>query len=150
MKLIITYAVICSAFILSVGMPDDVIVNSMELKPLEANSSPLVAPCELDVVECDSEINNKKIYATVYAYNSEVGQTDESPFITANGTRVKDGIIANNCLSFGTRVRIKEKEYEVQDKMNSRYGCEVFDIWMESKQDAINWGKQYLEINLIK
>lgn len=82
------------------------------------------------------------VEGTIYAYNSEVGQTDNDPFITASGQQVRKGIIANNCLKFGTVVRVDGKVYEVLDRMNSRYGCEVFDIWMESKAEAKQWGKQ--------
>src|SRR5438128_8379875 len=39
------------------------------------------------------------------AYSSTRDQTDASPFVTASGTRVRDGIIAINGLKFGTKVR---------------------------------------------
>src|SRR3989338_1243839 len=48
------------------------------------------------------------------AYSSTPDQTDDTPFITANGTYVKDGIIAANFyvdgyrVPFGTLVRIPE------------------------------------------
>lgn len=87
-------------------------------------------------------VAKKQIDAIVYGYNSEVGQTDNSPFITASNQTVRDGIVANNCQPFGTKVEIDNKMFEVQDRMNSRYGCEVFDIWFENKQDALNWGKR--------
>ena len=86
----------------------------------------------------------------VYAYNSEPGQTDNDPFITASGSRTRHGIIANNCLKFGTVVTINEKSYEVLDRMNSRYGCNVFDIWMKEKQQALNWGKKFEKILILK
>jgi len=82
----------------------------------------------------------------VSAYNSEVGQTDDTPFITASGQHVRDGIVANNCLPFGTDVVIDGKLYEVQDRMNSRYSCEYFDIWMESKPEALRWGRKNIEV----
>ena len=44
----------------------------------------------------------------VTAYSSTPDQTDATPFITANGTTVHDGIIAANWLKFGTRVRIPD------------------------------------------
>ena len=90
------------------------------------------------------------IDATIYAYNSEVGQTDNDPFMTASMTMVRNGIIANNCLAFGTVVLIDGEPFEVMDRMNSRYGCEVFDIWMEERADAINFGKQFKKISVLK
>ena len=82
----------------------------------------------------------------VTGYNSLPEQTDDTPFITASGQRTRDGIVANNCLKFGTLVVIGEKTYEVQDRMNKRYGCEHYDIWMEYKSDAVHFGVQHLEV----
>ena len=89
------------------------------------------------------------VLGTVSAYSSEVDQTDDTPFITASGERVRDGVIANNCLVFGVSVVIGGKNYEVLDRMNTRYGCEVFDIWFASTEEAWDFGRQELEINIL-
>lgn len=94
----------------------------------------------------------------VYGYSSTVGQTDSNPFRTASGTRTRKGIIANNCYDFGQRLRIHRrsgledfpKEFVVEDRMNSRYGCDSWDIWFESKQEALNWGIKTLTIRIRK
>ena len=89
----------------------------------------------------------------VSAYNSEVAQTDDSPFITAKGTHVRDGIVATNILPFGTRVKIPsmfgDKVFVVEDRMNSRYQNHM-DIWMENKQDALKFGRRTLEVEVIR
>ncbi len=99
----------------------------------------------------DAQKKNVIVYAT--SYNSEVGQTDDSPFISANGTYVYDGMIAANFLPFGTLVRIPEysgdKIYRVDDRMNKRYGRGRIDIWMENKQDSIDFGVQRLELEVL-
>jgi 3D (Asp-Asp-Asp) domain-containing protein len=87
------------------------------------------------------------------AYTSEVGQTDGSPFITANGTRVRDGVIAANFLKFHTRIRIPElygdKIFVVMDRMNSRYTQRV-DIWMENRREAVRFGvKRQVKIEIL-
>ena len=91
--------------------------------------------------------------ATVYGYSSTEDQTDSSPLLTANLTHVVDGGIANNCLPFGTRVVVKEKEfvaiYFVNDRMNKRYGCDVFDIWFPTRGQAQAFGKQNLLITIL-
>ena len=87
--------------------------------------------------------------AVVYAYNSEVGQTDGDPFTTASGSKVRPGIIANNCLKFGTKVEIAGKIYEVQDRMNSRYDCNTFDIWFADKAEALKWGKKTINVKIL-
>lgn len=80
--------------------------------------------------------------ATLYAYSSTPDQTNGDPFITASGERVVDGIVANNCLPFGTEVKINNKIYRVQDRMAARYGCSSFDVWHPTRQSAIQFGKQ--------
>ena len=69
----------------------------------------------------------------VYAYSSSIDETDDTPFITASGTRTRKGVVANNCYAFGTIVSIAEDEYVVEDRMNARYGCHVWDVWQPSK-----------------
>lgn len=88
--------------------------------------------------------SSESVYATITAYNSEVGQTDSSPFITASGKKTTKGIVANNCIDFGTKIKIEGEIFVVEDRMNSRYGCEYYDIWMETYDEAINFGRQRL------
>lgn len=91
------------------------------------------------------------------AYNSEVGQTDDSPCITANGFDVcKHGIedtIAANFLKFGTKVQIPElfgdRVFVVRDRMNKRYPSRV-DIWMLKRQDALKFGVRTATIQVIE
>lgn len=94
----------------------------------------------------------KTMLMTVTAYSSEVGQTDSTPFITAFGTRVRDGIVATNCLPKGALVRFPEvfgdKEFVVEDRMNSRYYYRM-DIWMAETQDAINFGAKTLKVEIL-
>ena len=88
----------------------------------------------------------ERVRAIVTAYTSSEDETDDTPHITASGERTRDGIVANNCLKFGTVVEIDSRHYEVQDRLNKRYGCERFDIWMESKGEAFEWGRRELSV----
>jgi 3D (Asp-Asp-Asp) domain-containing protein len=94
----------------------------------------------------------KTVNATVFAYTSTVGQTDASPFTTASGAAVADGIVANNCLPFGTVVSFPDqfgtKKFVVQDRMAARYGCNSFDIWFSNTQAALQFGKRYTKVNV--
>ena len=89
------------------------------------------------------------MFAEVSAYSSTPDQTSGNPFITASGQRVHDGVIANNCLEFGTKVVFEGKEYEVLDRMNRRYGCDNYDIWKNSRSEALAFGRQQLEITYV-
>ena len=69
------------------------------------------------------------------AYNTVEGQTDSSPFTTADGTdtRVyKECIVAHNDLPLGTVIDIEGiGECSVKDRMNKRYnGMQKFDLCM--------------------
>ncbi len=93
---------------------------------------------------------------TITAYNSEVGQTDSSPWTTASGTRVHDGTLALNCLPFGTKVKIPkyfgDKIFTIEDRTAKRYGCQSrADIWMLSKKAALQWGiKRNVQLVVMK
>ncbi|KKK47778.1 hypothetical protein LCGC14_3151730 [marine sediment metagenome] len=88
----------------------------------------------------------KTVYKIVTAYSSTVDQTDSSPFTTASNQKVRKGIVAYNCADFGTKIKIEGRVYEVQDRMNKRFGCSRVDIWMKTREEAKEWGKQELEI----
>jgi len=76
-------------------------------------------------------------------------ETDNDPTITASNQVVRIGIIANNCLPFGTKIKVKDNIYEVQDRMHERYGCSKFDIYMCDYYDAINFGIKELPYEII-
>ena len=88
----------------------------------------------------------------ITAYSSTPEETDDTPFITASGERVRDGIVAANFLPFGTEVRIPElfgdKVFVVKDRMHRRKTTFV-DIWMPSKQLAIEFGIHQTEIEVL-
>ena len=93
-----------------------------------------------------------KIKVVVTGYSSTPDQTDDTPFITASGKRVKDGIIAANFLKFGARVQIPElygdKIFVVEDRMHRRFNNRV-DIWFTSRHTALKFGKQEVEIVIL-
>lgn len=94
----------------------------------------------------------QKINVVVTAYSSSPWETWGDPFITAAGTGVREGIIANNLLPFGTKVRFPEiygdKIFVVEDRMNSRVGYYQVDIWLPSYGEALSFGAQrtYIEV----
>ena len=95
---------------------------------------------------------SRAITMVVTAYSSTVSQTDSDPFITASGDWVRDGIVANNLLPFGTKIRIPEiygeKVFVVKDRMHWRKGYYHLDIWFPDYWEAKSFGKTsaYIEI----
>lgn len=94
----------------------------------------------------------RTMHATVTAYSSTIDQTDDTPFHTANGKEVEDGIVAANFLPFGTRLRIPElfgdKIFTVQDRMHERFSDRHIDIWMVSREKAETFGIHYAKIEI--
>ena len=88
----------------------------------------------------------------VTSYNSEPGQTDSTPFVTAFGTQVRDGIVATNYLPKGTKVRFPDlfgnKVFVVEDRMNIRYNKRM-DIWSADKQFSREFGARYLKMEIL-
>jgi len=96
-------------------------------------------------------------HIVVTAYNSEAGQTDDSPCVTANNFNVCDrGVedtIAANFLPFGSKVKIPElfgnRVFIVRDRMNRRFSNRV-DVWMIEKPDALNFGVKIAKIEVLE
>lgn len=99
-----------------------------------------------------SSEEKKILRVVVTAYSSTPWQTDNDPYITASGSQVKEGIIANNLLPFGTKVKIPElfgeKIFVVEDRMNQKKGYYHVDVWFPSYWEAKNFGvkRTYIEI----
>jgi 3D (Asp-Asp-Asp) domain-containing protein len=105
--------------------------------------------CKLD--KSDYEVV-KKVKMIITAYSSRVEETDSTPFVTASGKTVADGIIANNMLPFGAKIRIPElygdKIFVVEDRMHQRKGKYHIDIWFPEYSQAKEFGAKltYIEI----
>lgn len=100
----------------------------------------------------ESQYTQKIIEVVVTAYSSSPWETDDSPYITAAGTWVREGIVANNKYPFGTEIRIPEiygeKIFVVEDRMSWKKGEYHIDIWFPSYWEALNFGakRTYIEI----
>ncbi len=97
----------------------------------------------------DDDVNSPEKTGIFSAYTASVLQTDSTPMITASNIMVRKGIAANNCLPFGTKIRVNNKIYEIQDRMNKRYGCDNFDIFMTKYDHAVDFGRQTLLYEII-
>lgn len=96
--------------------------------------------------------SNKRL-VIITAYSSALEETDDSPFITASGSYVRDGIIAANFLKIGTQVKIPalygDKIFVVEDRMAKKNSHKV-DIWMPSKSLALQFGVKRAEILVLE
>ena len=94
-----------------------------------------------------------KILVIITGYSSTPQETDNTPYITASGTRVHDGIVAANFLRFGTKIKIPalfgDKVFVVEDRMNPRNQYHV-DVWFPSRQAALDFGAHLAYIEITK
>ena len=94
----------------------------------------------------------KTFYLTITAYSSTVDQCDSDPFTTASGEKVRDGIIAYNYLPFGTQVRFPEvfpnKVFVVKDRLREGASIYLADLWVPTREEALNWGAKILKIEV--
>lgn len=93
-----------------------------------------------------------EIFVTATGYSSTPDQTDDTPFITAANTAVRDGVVAANFLPLGTHIVIPElkKTFIVEDRMNERYdGKAIIDIWFPDRASALRFGKREMKIVIL-
>lgn len=98
-------------------------------------------------------VAKRRFIVRASAYSSTKDQTDNDPFTTASGTKVRDGTVAMNCLPFGTKIRIPakfgQKIFTVEDRMAKRWGCSKMDLWMTSRELALQWGVRTVTIEIL-
>ena len=101
---------------------------------------------------CEYLLSHEAKRIVLTAYNSHIWQTDDTPDITASGTKTsystlalsRDLIKAYNDkadLGFGDSVRIFIKEARIEDTMNRRYKNRG-DIWTDNYTQARKFGKK--------
>lgn len=93
---------------------------------------------------------------SVSMYNAVPGQTDDTPCITANGDDICDSdkglTAAMNGVPFGTKIQIPalgNAVYTINDRMNRRYDSNYMDLHVETRAEAIRFGRQNLEIVIL-
>lgn len=90
----------------------------------------------------------------VTVYHSVPWETDSDPWTTAAGTRARDGVVAANCLAFGTLIRIPElfgdKMFVVEDRLAPRKSCYIIDVWKEYSAQDKSFGAPTATIEVLK
>lgn len=129
------------------------LVNSYRPQVVNAQTGEAVVESSRAVFPVAPDREPRKITMVVAtAYNSLPWQTDNTPEITASGTRTRHGVIAANFLPIGTRVRFPEMYgdavFTVEDRMNAKYYRGRVDIWMEDYHDARVFGAKRLKMEL--
>lgn len=100
----------------------------------------------------DTPVVVTQYWVPVTAYSSTPDQTDSTPFITASGTDVREGVVACNFLRFGTKVRFPqlygEKIFVVEDRMAVKNSHKM-DIWFVSRDQAKQFGIKIAKVEIL-
>ena len=94
----------------------------------------------------------KVVETLITAYSSSPDETDSTPFITASGSYVRNGVVAANFLPFGTQIRIPEifgdQIFTVEDRLHKMYNDRI-DVWFPSKGEALKFGFKITKIEIL-
>ena len=97
-------------------------------------------------VQVEQEAHASNIIAgEISAYTVNDGYTPSN--IMANGEHVHVGAVANNLLPLGTRVRIGGNEYVVKERTGLHDF--VFDIYMDTLEECNQFGRQYMDVEVL-
>lgn len=101
----------------------------------------------------DTPVVIAQYWVPVTGYSSTPDQTDATPFITAFGTEVQDGVVACNFLRFGTKVRFPqlygEKIFVVEDRMAAKNSHKM-DIWFATRDQAKQFGIKITKVEVLE
>lgn len=124
----------------------DFSLSSLDIERLDASG-------KLPAIEDRPVIVERRVHVLVSAYSSTPAETDRDPFTTASGTKVHDGVVAMNGIAFGTKIRIPDefgdKVFVVEDRMHPRYSSRFLDLWMPTRDQAIEWGVRWTTVEII-
>lgn len=96
-------------------------------------------------------VYGKKMDILVTGYSSTPDQCWGDPFITASGARVHVGTMA--CppeYAFGTKIEIDGMGTYVCEDRGGAIKGNHFDMWFESRGEALQWGKRIVEARIIQ
>ena len=138
-----------------------ILLSALTINPQPAVSQPVVAPAaqiqEAAVIEAPRcsfapQEPNQTMAVWITAYSSTPEETDDTPFTTASGSAVREGIVATNLFPFGTHITIPDlfgdRIFVVEDRMHRRKK-NFLDIWMPSKDYALEFGIQCANISVV-
>lgn len=120
-----------------------------ELNKYKESHQELILELEEPRKRKKKETVSRKIVANVSAYTADSDECGKSDGITASGKRATAGrTIAMDGVPFGTQVRINGNIYIVEDRFGGGYSDRI-DIFMNSKAEAFNFGRQYIEVEIL-
>lgn len=145
-----------SAYFVGLGQnlenTENLLLNTNRIPAQLVQSTAIVAAANPAASKKTAALPAQNYVVILSAYSSTEDQTDSTPFITAAGTHVRDGVVAANFLPFGTVVRIPSvfgnKTFVVEDRMHSRFSTRM-DIWFSSHEAAKEFGLKKAKVEVV-
>lgn len=114
--------------------------NSLEKELMEKELE------EKKTQETSNKEQNRKQVISCHVTAYTVGDAYTPSDTMANGERVHVGAVASYDLPLGTKVRINGNIYTVKDRCGIP---NTIDIYMNSKQECLRFGKKYMEVEIL-
>lgn len=90
----------------------------------------------------------RTMVCNVSAYTAHSDECGKGDGITASGVPAVAGrTIAMDGIPFGTKVEIEGHVYTVEDRFGGGYTDRI-DIYMDTKDEAFQWGRRWLEVKI--
>lgn len=124
--------------------------------PRVGETSPIMPLKLLDALKTTDKPSGNIIKGNISGYSLDPAQTDARWWEGAFGDDLRKDVLGGNLIVAsryypkGTKVKINGRIYEVKDKMGPKSTSDMFDILFPTKQDALNFGRQKLDIEIIK
>ena len=96
--------------------------------------------------ETSNKEQNRKQVISCHVTAYTVGDSYTPSDTMANGEKVHVGAVASYDLPLGTKVRINGVVYTVKDRCGIP---NTIDIYMNSKQECMRFGKKYMEVEIL-
>ena len=96
--------------------------------------------------ETSNKGQNRKQVISCHVTAYTVGDAYTPSDTMANGEKVHVGAVASYDLPLGTKVRINGVVYTVKDRCGAP---DTLDIYMNSKQECVSFGKRYMEVEIL-
>lgn len=151
MKKTLKYSIFAGIFVCLLAMKVGVLEGSADHVYMAPNPDTTIAYAAL-ISERPVAFTKITPPVLITAYSSRPEETDDTPFITASGTHVRDGVVAANWLPIGTKIRIPslygDKVFVVEDRM-ARKNSHKLDIWFPTTRGALIFGVKYARIEIL-
>lgn len=137
--------------------------NDVEILREELSSEVIKKPVDKIVqIQTKTAVTSRSLYDRTIGISGQSGVYKVTAYcacmqccgktngITASGAKAKANhtIAAPSTFKFGTKVKINGKVYTVEDRGGAIQGNRI-DIYMNSHQEALNWGVRYVEVEVL-